>query len=420
MNFALAKAAVAVAMVPLALDGARGRAQQALRKVRPAALVAAFGVSRLCTAAAAFGLVGLAAPGDVATYYAQFGKAVLSGGRDPASPYSPGFDYLLGGLIWLFGTPLTIVYALTCCEIAAFAMALAALRRYNSRFALPIAWLWLVSPISVFNIALGGQDEALILAVWCAVLWAMSADRAGRAGIVVAGGVLCSKVLGTFAGLPLAAAPAGRVGRAAAAAAAVVAVAFGIAAYAHAPMLGFLQESSRVTSGNIWTWSALALGSVQPTAQGWQFVVAAATIAAALVQTRRHPLPRPEEQALRVTGTIGCLFLLLTPKSFTSYLVMFLPGVLFLVLAARRSARRVLLAVFLPVATFEASLWFQATTRGVLQPLWWARPAMLVADGILIAGYATLAWSGLRLTARSTDLAAGVLTEHIAGPVAAT
>jgi hypothetical protein len=166
------------------------------------------------------------------------------------------------------------------------------------------------------------------------------------------------------------------------------------------PFGNVLNEARLVTSGNLWALPVFAFGTGRPQPAFVLVVVAMACLIAAIISMYRHPWPTPVSQMLRVSGTTGCVFLLVSQKSFAHYLVMFLPGMLFLTLQASRVVRTVLLAVVFPIAAVEPSLWFLFREGDALMDSASARVAMLAVDVPLVLGYVVLAALGLRATPR--------------------
>ena len=389
------KALAALALAPLALDRPRRAIEARWTRQPRLAFVGLFAASRLAACLLAFVVLDLPLPGDVRGYYTAFADAVLASGRHELSPYSAGFDYLLAAVLRLSGSSLSFVLLMIGAEVAALAVVLHLLDRHRPEYALPIGVLWFVSPVSLLHIALGGQDEALILLAWSLVAWLALSGRSVAAGATVAVGVACTKLLGLFAALPLVGQPRRSVGRAAGAAVALGGVLALVQVQAGIPTGNLASESRLVTSGNLWTLPAIAMGWGRPSSVPGLLVFGVVVLAVAGVYLHLRPWARPIDQALRVTGTMACLFLLVSQKSFATYLVIFLPGVLFLALEAPALERIFLLGMVLPVAAFEPSLWFYFREGDSLVSAVPGRVAMLAADVTLIAGYVIVARGGL-------------------------
>jgi hypothetical protein len=390
------KALAALALVPLAFDTPRRWLEARLRPYSRAVVVVVFAASRLGACALAFLVLEFALPSDVRGYYTAFAEAALTTGRHESSPYSPGFDYLLAALRWWSPNLLSVVVVMIVAEVGALALLLRFLDRHSPALSRPIAVLWLVSPVSLLHVALGGQDEALILLIWTVMASLAMGGRARAAGMALAIGVACTKLLGLFGGLPLVGQPIERTWRAAAAALAAGGVLAALLVAVGIPFGNALSESRLVTSGNVWALPVIAFGSGRPEPALAQVILALAVLAAAVVYLHRHPWPTSVSQMLRVSGTIGCVFLLVSQKSFANYLVIFLPGVLFLALQASPAVRVFLLAVALPVSAFEPSLWFYFREGDALIGSAGARAAMATADLTLVLGYVAIVRQGFR------------------------
>ncbi len=395
MSFVWWKALAALALVPLALDRPRRAIEAVWQRQSRLTFVGVFAASRLAACLLAFVVLDLPLPGDVSGYYTAFADAVLASGRHELSPYSPGFDYLLAALRGLSGSSLSFILLMIGAEVLSVAVVLRLLDRHRPECALPIGALWLVSPVSLLHVALGGQDEALILLAWSLVAWLALSGQSAAAGAAVAVGVACTKLLGLFAALPLVGQSRRSVVRAAGAAAALGGVLALVQVQAGIPLGNLASESRLVTSGNLWALPAIAMGWGRPPSVPGLLVLGGGVLAVAGVYLHWRPWARPIDQALRVAGTMACLFLLVSQKSFTTYLVIFLPGVLFLALEAPARERMFLLGMVLPASAFEPSLWFHFREGESLVGSVPGRVAMLAVEGTLIAGYLLVARRGL-------------------------
>ena len=119
MNYVFVKAAVFVAIAPSWSDRVRRWLERRIAD-RDSVQLALFAGYRIGIALLVFRVLGLKLPGDTSGYYATYASAVLGPGRTASSAYNPGFDYLLGGLLWLFGSPFSFVLAMIAAEIGAF------------------------------------------------------------------------------------------------------------------------------------------------------------------------------------------------------------------------------------------------------------------------------------------------------------
>ena len=394
-NAFLAKALIAALLVPSSVGPVANRLRARLREFSPLLSVSLFAAMRFGLAIVVFVLIGMRLPNDALNYYSWFGGAALDGLRDARSPYSPGFDYALAGLLWAFGSPLSFVFFVTAAEVAAFAITIHVVRREDPALATNIAFLWLVSPISLFHVVLGGRNDALVLLTWSAVLWATNRGRPVAGGVVGAVGLACSKILAVFALLPLAVESLARAIRGGTAF--LISAALFTAGFValQTDVTGVLNEGRMVTSGNVWSLPYILWQSGPRAAEPWQFVVCASALVAAIVLLRQRPVLSRCRQSLRLTGTVGCVFLMFSPKSFTGYAVIFLPGVLFLIDSLRARTETWIAAAFLVACSFEPSLWFYFSQGTSLEGSRWGRPAMLIADAALLLGYSMLVRRGI-------------------------
>jgi hypothetical protein len=395
LNFALVKAGAALLLLPLSIDPVRRRASQWLARRHSWWLIGGFALSRVGASVAAFGIAGMNYPADLRRYYEPFATDAITTGRSSLSPYSPGFDYLMGALLWVFRSPLSLVLGMVAAEITAFGLVVTALRKIDEPLAIALAWLWMASPISLLNVALGGQDEALVLLAWAAVFAAVVVGRASLAGAAAAVGIAFTKVLAIAALIPIVALPSRKLAIAMSAFATTLGVAVAAAIFLRMPLATFGAEADRVTSGNVWMWAAFARGTLASPAI-WRLGVAALGVLALLAWLRRdHQLP-VAHHALRLAGTSGCAFLMLSPKSLTAYSLMFLPAMLFLMLLMSAPLRLVMLAAFVTVAVTEPSIWYYFNEGRAFGAIGSARAVMFGLDSVLLGGYGLLIWTGLR------------------------
>jgi len=388
MNFWLVKAAAAFAFAPLWSLGVRAWIAPRLATWNGPRLVAIFALSRLVPCTLAMVVLQLGYPQD-AMQWGRIAQGLMW------SPYSPGFNAMLTALWWIVPSPIVFMIAMIGAETAAFAIVRRVLQGAPASRGTDLLVFWLVNPLSLFHIALNGQDEALVLLFASITFWAVERRGPAAAGVSAAAGVLCTKVLGAAAAIPLFVRPARDLAVGLGVFAGIVLPVIAILVAAGVPMLMFRAELHALTSGNIWVLPELA-GVSYTHAPVAECAVAAAAIAVALFVMRRRPLASSVDQSLRLTGVVGALFMLLSPKAPTAWLLMFLPGVFWLIGSTSGSVRAFLLFAFLPVAVFEPSLWFLFDQGARLDAVWWGRGAMLAADGVLLAGYGWLAAQGLR------------------------
>src|SRR4029453_4341636 len=107
---------------------------------------------------------------------------------------------------------------------------------------------------------------------------------------------------------------------------------------------------------------------------------------------RRFPIASAWQQLLRSTGVTGAAFLIASPKAWTHYAVMFLPGVLFLLLTLPAGLRSLLLLTLLPAGACEPSLWYYFKEGESFITSVASRVVMTAVDAVIVGGYAILIW----------------------------
>lgn len=391
VNLWLLKALVSVGLLPIWSDWARRYVGAFFLRCGGIWAVGVFAVSRFVPLLLAVFVVGLKIPGDSVEWI----KLITA---HQVGPYSIGFYYILAAISSAHLSPLALVLTMIAVEVAAFALFWSTVAsRIREPLVLGLLAFWLVNPISLFHISLGGQDEALILFGWCAGLWAVLHGKPRIAGLFTVVSVFFSKILGVVTCLPLVALPRDKVRSGFVAFAGVMAACIGVMLLMNISLLGFLDELPFLTSGNVWALVELLWPGRSETTVVRQFVIAGVTTVAAVGLVGRYPLSDELHQSLRITGTAGCVFLFLSPKSPTAWLVMFLPGLLFLILTMGQRSRRFILLAFFPVVAFEPSLWFYFDQGGTLDQAAWGLPVMILVDAVVLVGYGRLIWQGLRL-----------------------
>jgi hypothetical protein len=163
--------------------------------------VAAWIATRVGGFLAAYVVLDYRGTNDLLYYWFPAGKAVLEG-RDPqwilSDLYGPALPWLLAGGVWVGGGSYPPAAGLAF--VAADALSLVVLHRITSP-ALPtlerrqVLLLTLFSPFTWFAVVVRSQDEALVsLALLLAILCVRD-RRDLLAGVVVAVGTACTKVL---------------------------------------------------------------------------------------------------------------------------------------------------------------------------------------------------------------------------------
>jgi hypothetical protein len=309
---------------------------------------------------------------DVAHYYLPQGLAALDGKlvyRDFASSYGPLFPYGVAALLALARQPETVLFASIAFEGAAIALwARFARVPVSDRARADALLLYACAPIALWTTTLAGQNQSWVSAALALAVGMLARAAYGRASIVLVAGAALVKAL-SIVPLPYVLALAAQRGRATllrmllAFALAVLAL-FGPFVWLGAPVWSaVLDESSRTSPGNLpfllwWLtgtarWNALPIVVLVGTGFGvW------------LARRAGHAWPAAHHAALTA---LWLAILLVSPKAYTTYLVLFWLPACFVVAGGGLSRRDVLTFSGLAlIAMLEPALWFD-----------WIRPATL-------------------------------------------
>ena len=358
---------------------------------------------------------GLDAPSDIQRFYLPQARAALDGAlvyRDIVSSYGPLFPYLaaLPIAVWNRGAAL-VVFAILW-ELAAMAAWGALARRHRGGDeAVRALRLYLCNPLAIVNVVLVGQNQVWMAALWGGAAWLLARRRAFAAGVVAMLSVVGVKLLGLLA-LPALWWRAGSRRRFAAGAALAAIVAVVPFAAAGADVLQPLRlEGDQLTSGNLpYLLTLVGLDPGVP-ALTWPLTALAAAallVTAALVERTAAGDPAAD-RVIPLETALSCLmlvFLLVSRKSYASYLAIVLLPLSTAVVAARlRLWQQAAFLALCGLATIEPSLWFRWMEEATLARLdGWHAAAFLLVEGVLVAGYVGLLvaiWPSRRLTPSS-------------------
>ena len=379
--------------------------------------------TRVGLALALYAVLGLEVLGDVLGSYVPQGRALLEGRalyRDFSTNYGPLFPFLAGAILALWNAPVAFVAAAIALELAALALWIGAGRRLLDERSVRVGTaLYLTSPIPLLNVAMNGGNQIWVAPFLALCAWLL-ARRDALAGCALAGAVVAVKLLaGVFA--PVAWLFARGRTRFALGFAAPLAAAYG-AAFAWAgtrAIDGLIYEAGQITPGNLYfLLSALGVAIEDPALATASGAVLLAAGAALLVWLWRAGAPRELVQLPAAWGMALLTFLLLSKKSYPTYLVLGFYPLCLAFARARPGARDLLVFGVLGIAaTLEMSLWFRwLDTRDLA--LVWVDPlppplerrgvlGFLACEVVLLASYVlVLARIGASLSARAARDAA--------------
>lgn len=309
---------------------------------------------------------------DVAHYYLPQGLAVLDGKlvyRDFASSYGPLFPYGVAGLLSLARRPETLLFASIAFEGAAIALwARFARVPVSERARADALLLYACAPIALWTTTLAGQNQSWVSVALALALGLLARAAYGRASIALVAGAALVKALSVVP-LPYVLALAAQRDRATLlrtllAFALAVLVLFGPFVWLGAPVWSaVIDESSRTSPGNLpfllWWLTGTARWNALP-------IVLLVGTGFGVWLARRVGNARPAAHHAALTALLLAI-LLVSPKAYTTYLVLFWLPACFVIAARGLSRRDVLTFSGLAlIAMLEPALWFD-----------WIRPATL-------------------------------------------
>lgn len=407
----LAKAGLSLAAIAAWAVLARRRAGTASGSSASFELVLLWAGTRLVPFVLVFVVLDLDLWSDVTRFYLPQGVAALDGQlvyRDFVSSYGPLFPYLAALPIAAWPAPAALVLQAIAWEFVALMAWSAVVRRSAEAGRLgDIQRLYLCNPLALVNVVLVGQNQIWVCALWGVAAWLLLARGPAWSGAAAALSVVGVKLLGALA-LSALWWRAGLAWRFAAGAAAMTLAGVVPFAVAGADVGQPLRlESDQFTSGNLpylLTW--VGMDPADPaTAAALTGALVAALVAAAILIER--PWRRPVA-AVPLPVALSCLllvFMLVSRKAYTSYLVMgLLPMTIAVASALPRFRQRAGFLAFCGLASVEPSLWFrwmgEGTLAGVRLVPFDAGAAFAGVQLVLLAGYAVL----LRALARGAPV----------------
>jgi hypothetical protein len=372
-------------------------------------LALTWAATRLAVFVAVFVMAGVDAPSDASVDYIWEARAALDGGlvhRDFSSSYGPLFAYLAAGPVALWNDARVFVV----CALAIELVALAAWARVGEQSAgrgptRDALFLYLCNPLALLNVAVAGQNQ-----IWIAALWGVAAllvvrGRPALGGAAVLSSAAMVKALGLLA-LPTLWCRADSRSRFAAGFAATAVAIYGTFALAGSDLLQpFRIEGDELTSGNLpYLLTAAGLDPLRPAVAAALAIAALVALAAAVwIAEVRAPGRRAALTLPAALSAVLLVFMIVSRKSFTSYLAMFLlPLSLALAPMMTRRWQGAAFLAFCGLAAIEPSLWFRwmdiaTLDRGVPVGVVPARAAtFMMVEVLLVVGYGVLAAMLLR------------------------
>ncbi len=355
-----------------------------------------------------FAVLRCPAQGDVARYYYPAACNVLHGllpNHDFTSSYAPLFSYVSALPVCCWHSPLSIILFTILLELCAlyFWIALAE-ETFGKIISCQAALLYVFNPLSLVNTAVFGANQvwlALLLAISLAVLYKR---RALLSGIMLGAGLVMVKALAVLCVPAMLAATVEKKKWLAGFLLPVLSVT-GICLLLHIDVLAPLSiESLRYTSGNLpYLFSLAGIDNTMGSVHLLSYLLLACLLVIMFLLAYQKNLCADKRSSIHLISLTMVLFMLVSCKSFTTYLLLALFPIC-LSLCALRTSRwmPLLFIVWSTVALCEPSIWirlvkkadfrlltFHQTFTGVSVPV---MLLFLAVEMVLIGGYLWFGW----------------------------
>lgn len=387
-----AKIIIAVSLGLLAIPAFFKPLNHQLMKSSPIRLSLVFLLTRLSAFCVVFVIAGIRVPTDILAYF--YPQAVLvNNGQIPIqdfeTSYNIGFPALLSLATAIYDSPLAVMVLMIMAEALAFYLIADLSSRFLEKAYHRVLTLWLINPLSFIFIALGGQDEALVVLIVSAACWCMWQGWRNGIAIILVSGFLVTKIITLMVFVVGLAFPMKKIYRAMLP---LLAISIGLLIFSSTldfPLVGAKNEVGNITSGNIWAVLML-INPDWPAGESWQYFLFPLVFLPLLIFSLFGRRDEPDK-IMRLWALVGAVFMMTSPKSFGMYAVMFMPGFLFVADCSRQLQRLFLLIVFFPLLVIEQALWFYLGGQNALSSPW----LMIIADLFLLFGHALIVLNSL-------------------------
>lgn len=414
----LSKIVFGLVLSVVAALATRSRHVEAMSARRFTAAALVLGVAmRAAVFLGAYVVLGMQAQSDVVLHYYPQARDVLLGqvpGRDFATSYAPGFAYLAALPVALWNSPKSIIILGLLLEVIALPVWLHVARTVSTESTARVATLlYLLNPLPLVNVALNGQNQ-----VYCALLLACSyamllQRRPFRAGLSLGLSLVLVKVLGLLlAPGPFVAAGQHRW-RWAVGFGLPALVVYGAFVGAGIDVFGGIRhEASDHTSGNLPFVLSILLPGGTGARTAWLIALAGTLIIVSMWSARRGA---STATSVHVTSALTMVFLILSNKSYTNYLMLaFFPICMTIAASLPRWQGVLTFGAASTLAVVEPSLWHRYFYPSDLLGTWHSATvghrlgavAFTFVELLLLASYVAclaLAWRLVRRAPTATN-----------------
>lgn len=359
-------------------------------------------------------LAGLSNYSDLALYYYPEASLAVDG-RVPyvdfATSYGPLFPYLSGLFLVFWRTEASVALVMVLVEIATVLLVSSAVRANKELprdAATSLLGVYLLNPAALYWSGMMGYNSSIIQLCWVVAVGFLLRGTFAASIVALAMSVVAGKFLGALAA-PIWLGHPDRRYSTLSVAAIVAAATWSVGNhYGIDFTMPLIREGDRSTAGNLW-FLASGLVSIHP--QVWRYgppILFAASAAWLITCLRHNWQGGPSlQQVSGAISAVGWLFLVVSKKSYPHYSTMFLVFTIAALCVGPKGSRwSMLLALVGAVGIIEPGLWNALDQPQSLAQISSSQPEWLLllgADGVLVAGAASLAWGSIRIATGSSE-----------------
>jgi hypothetical protein len=360
-------------------------------------------ISRIAAFLTIFFVAKVSPHGDVIRYYFPQAQAILDGKlpyRDFYSSYAPLYGYVYAGVLCLWHSPLAIILFAIVAEFCLLPLWFTVARLYFGETELrTAALLYICSPVSIFLVAIDGQNSILVGVLLALAVVMLVLHRPLASGAVFALNIIAVKFLPLLY-LPSFLIATGRRLRWLSGFLVVATLGYAAFVLRHAPIFAPLYVEGRSrTSGGLPYLIGMLTEGVLP-GQLWDLITLAMLLSIlilAIIKSKEASRQAAFKILILSMPALTCALLLFSKKSVPNYVLFSLFPMCLVISSATKKTIALFLA-FMTCATIEPGYWFAlmdlAPASTIQRSLLGIDPTVtifFVLECIVVAGYAWLA-----------------------------